>query len=291
MHLVDVIHSLNRQSHSRFQIDRFILARVGGTMYGCYQQAIREACKRLGTLADFRRELPSVTAKELTRIGFEQDARKADVIEEFSHGHELTHQYYATCEELIRFLVQIVHLRRKIGFMSGPRQDVLDCDQWTHRTKCTLATDLICTGGITPSTLDLLVSLPLRVRSELIPVLYDPDSRDRLLKWFWQYDLRLDEVEALMVPLHGKPFELQISALLIVWIQMEAAFSAKFRAVLASQQGATRNNFRQDPSYAPTRLNTVAEGFALSRTVSSTPSLGVVIPSEKSSGVFRETYA
>lgn len=148
--------------HSNFQIDHFILAAGGLTAYGRYQQCLRELYARLTML-------PRDRSPDLLR-------------------------------EIRRLWCHAVGLRTEIGPMDAKRRDELDRETWLHRVKCMAAVDIIATGGVSKSTVDMLITIPGELRRGLLADIRNPAA---LTDWFFaqeppQYPLTAELSDAEM---------------------------------------------------------------------------------------------
>ena len=153
------------EAHSAFQIDHFIVGESGETLYGMYQQTLRELLARL------------------------QGARS----EPMSIGHRT---------ECARFLAIAITIKQQLGEISPERREKLDRDMWLARFKRMAALDLLCEYQITRGTWRVILNTPLSFRAELVDTMINRPQE--LKSWLLQSDSprhliegKIDEEEAL----------------------------------------------------------------------------------------------
>lgn len=117
--------------HSSFQIDHFIIGESGETLYGMYQQALREVSARICSSKD-----GSVSPTQQI--------------------------------ECARFLAIAIAIKRQLGEITPERRDELDRDMWLARFKRMAALDLLAEHYITRGTWRVILNTPKAFRAELV---------------------------------------------------------------------------------------------------------------------------
>lgn len=181
-----------RPFHSEFQIDRLITAAAGGTPWGMYQQALREARGRFDhlrsdyiALAGKRIDLEEAEERTMTpdREGRRRDLEAARIRADIESLEIVMRDRE---REFARFVAQALVLRKSLGDLSEARKRELEEATWIHRAKVAAAEDYIAHGGLTHNTLLLVRSLPVRVRSRVLEeITSDPEA---LQKWWLAYE-------------------------------------------------------------------------------------------------------
>jgi hypothetical protein len=179
--------------HSDLQMDSFITIRAGGTLYGCYKQALRELQTRVSAM---RTHTSAVAILEIEIEEHEQADSKRDRIHAVTKRRALQETrrlIQDSLRELGRFYGQAVAIRESfqakgIEFpLDAETRHLLDCEMWTHQLKCRAVTDLLSVGHIQATTLELLQALPLdwrqSMRKEIIGV-----PPEKLIDWFMAHD-------------------------------------------------------------------------------------------------------
>lgn len=190
--------------HTDFQMDSFITVRSGGTLYGCYRQALRELWKRFRGLIDLRmrRDLlaveidraewnaensPNEFVRRTARIQFDGKRRSAIEMEKSLHDTE---------REFVRFYAQAASLRAALGItdetpLTEERRSQLDSEMWAHNLRAMLAVDLLTGGRPAGNTIQLVHSIPVPLRKDMIASISSPEERDRLVNWYLTYSPEL----------------------------------------------------------------------------------------------------
>ncbi len=193
--------------HSEFQHDRFITIRSGGTLYGCYKQAVHELFDRWRGLRDYyaQRLLAQIDLRELDEKsrGDGYDAERAAVNLELSRHRfdELQKRIGDEEREFTRFYQQAAAMKADVGKLTPERRRELDRDMWTHRVKCMAARDYMTAGRLAPNTLDLFLAFPTDLRQSLAPMIFADDERkSELIGWFLSYQCEIPEPLGLTEP-------------------------------------------------------------------------------------------
>ena len=165
--------------HSEFQIRHLILIRSGGTIWGCYQQALREIAARWSCLQNDRVS----DAHQLEGTSYQY----IDSLESILKKRVLNDQQ----RELAVFLAYAIVLKAVLGHVSNQRLDELDRELWVYRIRTVLARDYLCLGHPSRETVELIHVLPHEIRAECMSAIKDLDTRDRLIRWYLNYTLEL----------------------------------------------------------------------------------------------------
>jgi len=190
MDVISLLADLQR-FHSNVQMDSFITIRNGGTVYGCYKQALAELDTRYRNLRDRYLDQEEL---ELTRDEFleKQDnlhgvkLRRNEIrlkrIENQITDLELVIK--DTEREFLRFYAQAAALKEYIGELTESRRDELELEFWVHSAKCRCAVDYISRGVLSEAVVTLVASLPQPARAGIMQELKDPQ---RMIDWFNAY--------------------------------------------------------------------------------------------------------
>jgi len=182
--------------HSDFQMDYFITARAGGTVYGQYKQALRELFKRYRGLKELyvAKKLLEVDIAELSewrlfKGKFERARCKINLAEKKMGMEDLDRNICDTEREFEHFYGQAQVLKKEIGDLTIERRAELDRDMWEHRLKSMAAVDYLTQGRIGENTITFIQSAPPAWRHPILKsILGDEAQRAKLLNWFLQYD-------------------------------------------------------------------------------------------------------
>jgi hypothetical protein len=167
--------------HSRFQIENFVLARSGYTVYGCYKQALREMAARIPSLL--------------------QSCRK--IANDSFHGTDSSLDDYVAVSRLEKIEIRdrirefallcgyAIALKEELGEFPQGEKNELEIEFWTVYTKCLMARDLVAEGRLTQGTVELLHSLPIGIRKRILVYLTQPGNHDELVAWYFEYEIRL----------------------------------------------------------------------------------------------------
>ena len=167
--------------HSPFQIESFVLARSGYTLYGCYKQVLREIAARIPSLLQSCGRFTSSSADDTSSIS---DAHVAISFLEQIEVRDRIREFAVLCGYAIALKVQL-------GELSLGKKSEMEIDFWTVYTKCLMARDLISEGRLTPSTVELIHSLPIAVRKRVLVYLTQPSNHDTLIAWYCEHEINL----------------------------------------------------------------------------------------------------
>lgn len=180
--------------HSNLQMDSFITIRAGGTLYGCYKQALRELQTRTTALRSHR------VARAILEIEIEEhdggDSRRDRI-----HGKtkrealgECDRVIGDTLREFARFYGQADALRNALA-RSGVKfpldtetRDRLDREMWVHQIKCRAAVEFLSSTHLQNSTIELFQALPGVMRKQLAEEIFGEANRKRLIHWYMTYE-------------------------------------------------------------------------------------------------------
>lgn len=164
--------------HSRFQIQFLILKRNGGTIWGCYQQALREIAARWTSLQ-------TQNSSSLTFIENQRTDTTQFVLQLSNHVRQ------EFLRELAYLMGCAIVLKDAIGHLSEGRRNELDFDLWTYRTRLAVCRDLITYGHPRIDTLELLHVVPKSISEDLVKALSCPNGRETLLQWYFSHEVNL----------------------------------------------------------------------------------------------------
>jgi hypothetical protein len=165
--------------HSEFQIRHLILIRSGGTIWGCYQQSLREIAARWSSLQhDEAHGNHQFEATSYPQIDSLQLTLRKRVLNDQQR-------------ELAVFLAYAIVLKAVLGHVSNHRRAALERELWAYRIRAVLARDYLCLGHPSPETIELIHVLPHEIRAEYMSAFKDLDIRDRLVGWYLNYTLEL----------------------------------------------------------------------------------------------------
>lgn len=176
-------------------MDAFITGSSGrGHPWGCYLQAVRELSVRVNGLhaTDTQIQLARLDLRELEgKLMHESNDIKHERLKIETQALRnrlmaLGRQQATREEEARRFFGQAVALREHLGFPLGTEipasaRAQLDEDYWDHRIKCQIAMDMWRGTRVCETILDLVPTLPGRIRQTIIKAM--EDSR-KTIEWF-----------------------------------------------------------------------------------------------------------
>jgi hypothetical protein len=168
-----------RPFHSEFQIRHLILTRSGGTIWGCYQQSLREISARWACL-----ENDQVNGSHHLE---ETSCPYADRLKLILQNRVLKDQR----RELAVFLAYAILLKAVLGHVSDQRLAELDRELWVYRIRALLARDYLCLGHPSVETVELIHVVPHEIRAECMSAVKDLTMRERLIGWYLNYYLEL----------------------------------------------------------------------------------------------------
>lgn len=181
----------HRHFHSNWQIDHAITAKAGGTLYGCYKQAVRELHKRWRGLRGLYAERAKLTTDTDAATGLQRAERVLQ-------GVETDHVIADTEREFLRFWGQAVACRRALGIADGDAMPVdmrerLESEFWEYQIKALAAVDFITTGRLSRNTVEILVATRGEQRQRLVSAILDPQAHERLVGWYLSHEPEFPE--------------------------------------------------------------------------------------------------
>lgn len=194
MTLLDDLLTDHQFFHSNLQMDSFITIRAGGTLYGCYKQALRELQTRTTALRSHRatRLLLAIEIEEHDGGDSRRDrihrATKRDALAECDRV------ITDTLREFARFYGQADALRKALARsgvkfpLDNDTRDRLDREMWAHQIKCRAAVEFLSSNGLQNSTIELFQALPGLMRQELANEIFGEGNQKRLIHWYMTYE-------------------------------------------------------------------------------------------------------
>jgi hypothetical protein len=187
----------HQMNHSEFQMDNFITVRSGGTLYGCYKQALRELWKRYRGLTGLYWERATIAAEaEATPSKADHRLIQLDNAKQRLRTEELDKSIADTEREFLHFYGQATALREALGIsdetpLTSERRATLDAEMWEHHLRSKLACEIMAHGSPSVATLEMLQSFPREMRRQIVQQLQSEPGRKALLDWFLDYSPQL----------------------------------------------------------------------------------------------------
>lgn len=160
----ELLHD-HQDSHSKRQIDSFILGESGCTTFGMYKQCLRELDARHETLQGMEDDI--VTQQRELR----QRARQLDAT--LKHQADVQFEYD-------RFLMHARALKKQLGELTPKKREALDDEMWVQKLRLMLALDMVTQGSPSYGTAETIFSCPPEMRMAIITSIPD---RDAAAKW------------------------------------------------------------------------------------------------------------
>ena len=188
----------HRLYHSEFQQDYFITTRSGGTLYGQYKQALRELYKRFRGLKGLyhERDMAQVDIDELkynfnqhNYKGFEHRRKTLELNKKELDMIEMNKNVEDTEREFKRFYQQCVSLKQALPELTNEVRNELDKGMWIHKLKEICAVDFISSGRLKNTTVELINSIPVEDRKELLNFV---KSGAPLIEWYDNKDEKFE---------------------------------------------------------------------------------------------------
>jgi len=179
----------HRCFHSEFQQDNFITIKSGGTIYGQYKQALRELYKRIRGLRESKCDREKLLMeieeqKNLSTKGFDKFKRKYADIEyrrKSMQLEECNRVITDTEREFKRFYEQAVSLKSQVGELTEERINKLEEEMYVCKLKEMMVSDWMCLGRYSPQTHELLHSLPMGTRTQIMLEVQKPEDQKALI--------------------------------------------------------------------------------------------------------------
>lgn len=200
----------HEQFHSSLQIDCFIIAKNGGTLYGMYKQALRELDSRYGALGSDhvqRRKLEaSLQRLESETVTDEGRFRhETEVMEGRFKLDGLMRTIADREREFARIFAIAQSLKESIGELTPQRREVLEKQLWMHRSLEAAAADLLNQGRVSADVFRMIGSLPSDMRKQCLKMLEQPEG---LTTWFCEYEPPAIDIDKAQIPAPQKVREL-----------------------------------------------------------------------------------
>jgi hypothetical protein len=186
MTIDDLMEDLE-QHHSTLQMDHFITASTGMTLYGCYRQSLRELFSRRAALRDSEWQVRKWQRKvEQAKSPEKREYLEAQLV-------DINHELGELRREFERFEMQARALRAALedeGYsfpLSKEDKDKLGREMWVVIIKAAIAVDIMTTGRPGAQVLEKFRCLPAAMKQELWPAL-QIENKEWLMNWFLNYD-------------------------------------------------------------------------------------------------------
>jgi hypothetical protein len=190
--MLDLILNDHRHFHSDWQCDYAITVKAGGTLYGCYRQAVRELHKRWRGLRE------SYKLRALAQIDLEEAEEKTDRRAMINAADlrlsllEAVGVIRDTEREFLRFYGQAVALRRSLGLedsepMPDDMRERLDVEMWAHHLRTMAAVDFMTCSRLQKGTVELLQACPPDMRRDIAADICNPSRHNELVEWYMTY--------------------------------------------------------------------------------------------------------
>lgn len=165
--ILDGLFADYKQFHSKFQIDNFIIRKGGGTIYGMYQQAVRETHRRYTVLQRLYLSLGKLNVKKHMMgcdCGGDLEEIKCRQIDLVEIGCDIEAAELAIKNLLVEFkrVVAIsVGLKRRLGHLDEKIKEKLEAEMWLHHLYMEAGLSLVAEGRIPVNLLKSIGSLPV----------------------------------------------------------------------------------------------------------------------------------
>ena len=161
---------------TKFQDDYFVTGKSGITLYGQYKQSLRELYKRFRGLREltFNRKRLDVDIAEAkynsihAESDFDRQRAQIDSDEKTALIEESERVINDTKREFTNFYNQAVALKKQLGRLTKKKCEQLEKEMWAEKAVMGAACDMLTKGRIAEGTLDLIISFPKEMRSEVL---------------------------------------------------------------------------------------------------------------------------
>lgn len=178
--------------HSEFQQDYYITG-SGGTLYGQYKQCLRELYKRFRGLREaycdrekLQVEIDEQHSISMGKSGFEQKYANIEWRRKTMQMEECERLIVDTEREFTRFYQQAIHLKGQLGELTEEKRRQLDEEMHIFKLKERIVTDKICSGSLSASTYDTLMTIPVKYKNEILAKM--ADKNEGLVEWYEKQD-------------------------------------------------------------------------------------------------------
>jgi hypothetical protein len=190
----------HQEFHSDLQMTSFITIRSGGTLYGCYKQALRELSTRKSALIQryTHRELLLIEIEELESqcANATQIRRnKVHATEKQLTVDECRRVIADTEREFMHFYEQALAIRdalRAAGVsfpLDAATRNRLDSEMWEHQLKCMAAVEFMTCSRLGANTVGLLQSCPVEMRQRIAEKILRAERQSELIDWYLTYEI------------------------------------------------------------------------------------------------------
>jgi hypothetical protein len=160
------------RSHSRFQIEHFIIGSTGDTWHQ-YKHALREIENRYRYLNELKdkKDIAGVPAK-IKRWFFLRFSEKTSNIKN-GDNRENDDTILDIERELNEFVKIAKKIKKDIGEITDERRQQLEFESWKNKGLKMAAIDILSSGNISNQTYDFIFSLPKKAQLEIFHKLKD----------------------------------------------------------------------------------------------------------------------
>lgn len=180
--------------HSELQMDAFITARSGGTVYGCYRQALRELYKRKRGLQQLYadKRLKQIEIEELTDAlesgeisRFEKERKKVNLWSARLALEESDKVIFDTEREFLHFYQQASELKKLVGELTPERRKELDWELWQFKLREMAAVDWMTKGRLGDMVITFVNALPPKEKKVLTEEIKDVGE---IVSWYENHE-------------------------------------------------------------------------------------------------------
>jgi len=175
--------------HDDVQLESFILRQHGGTLWGCYKQALRELYKRYRGLKDIEGNRATLEA-QLSTSGLMDNQQAVARQQGRLQLEDLDRALADTQREAGWFFLVARQMKEQLGDITPEYRRELDRAYWHYKCSERAALDYLTLGGLSEQTISMVQYLPTDMRREVLAFVQD---RDEVVNWFGEYEYpRLD---------------------------------------------------------------------------------------------------
>lgn len=181
-------------SHSRFQIEQFIIGSQGPAWFQ-FKQCLREIDSRWKQIKDIKDDILIAELNLTNLINKKFIRKKKREINALKYKKELrNYEHLKTTLNEIYFELK-VFVERADGIksnywgkdeLSAEKMEKLEINGWFEKTKYLMALDLITIGSLSRGTAEMIYSMPKGMKKELLNNLNTKESQQKLIKWIME---------------------------------------------------------------------------------------------------------
>lgn len=195
-HVLRELLSLGRCSQSTFQVDHFVIARNGMSVFGVLKQAHREMCDRWGALKTIwiqhrEAEIGISEGEEQLAAGPHTERERLQLVRARMLEESLADNFEDAARLFLRCYQHGAWARaeliKKHGELSRELLDRLDLEEWKLQLRRSMAVEMRQTGALSQVTLDLAATLPAADRKQFRQWA-DTGARAMHWEWLWSYE-------------------------------------------------------------------------------------------------------